>query len=208
MHVQILLFDGYLELDVFGALEVLRLARAAGVDARVELVRLQSATVTSANGLQLHVGKLLEAATAGPLLLIPGGGWVAGAEPGSWGRAQRARIGAAVEPLHAAGTRLGAIGTGSLFPGEVGILSGRRVALFPGGAEELRSLGADPIEAPVIDEGDLITAGGVNAGIELALRLMEAAAGAAAAEAIRLGMGYSVHPGAIEPGAPEEPGPR
>jgi hypothetical protein len=92
MRIQILLFDGFDELDALGPLEVLHAAADAGAELRPELVRLGSATVTSGFGLQLHVSTPVEADAPPALLLLPGAGWLVDAEPGGWAEMQRDRI--------------------------------------------------------------------------------------------------------------------
>jgi len=42
-----------------------------------------------------------------------------------------------------------------------------------GAVEELRETGADVVDARVVDDGDVLTAGGITAGIDLALWLVE-----------------------------------
>jgi putative intracellular protease/amidase len=74
MHIRILVYDGFNELDALGPFEVLQAAAAAGADLRTELVRLEHASVTSAHGLQLHVPARLEPDEPPELLLLPGGG--------------------------------------------------------------------------------------------------------------------------------------
>ena len=50
--------------------------------------------------------------------------------------------------------------------------------------EDLRASGAQVVEARVVDDGDLVTSGGVTSGIDMALWLVERHVGAAAAEAV------------------------
>jgi len=65
-----------------------------------------------------------------------------------------------------------------------GLRQGRPAITHHGAAEELRASGAKVVEARVVDDGDLVTAGGVTSGIDLALWLVERQFGAAAAEAV------------------------
>jgi transcriptional regulator GlxA family with amidase domain len=53
-----------------------------------------------------------------------------------------------------------------------------------GALEDLRASGARVVEARVVDDGDLVTAGGVTSGIDLALWLVERHFGAKLAEAV------------------------
>jgi Transcriptional regulator containing an amidase domain and an AraC-type DNA-binding HTH domain len=42
-----------------------------------------------------------------------------------------------------------------------------------GAIEDLRASGADIVDARVVDDGDIVTAGGVTSGLDLALYLLE-----------------------------------
>jgi transcriptional regulator GlxA family with amidase domain len=57
--------------------------------------------------------------------------------------------------------------------------------------EELRAAGARVVEARVVDDGDLVTAGGVTAGIDLALWLVERHFGAELATAVATEMEHT-----------------
>ena len=48
--------------------------------------------------------------------------------------------------------------------------------------DDLRSFGTDVVEARFVDDGDLLTAGGVTSGIDLALHIVEKVAGVTIAE--------------------------
>jgi transcriptional regulator GlxA family with amidase domain len=69
-----------------------------------------------------------------------------------------------------------------------GITAGRRATTHHSALEALREAGAEVIEARVVDDGDLISAGGVTAGIDLALWLVEREWGRPLADAVAHGM--------------------
>ena len=79
--------------------------------------------------------------------------------------------------------------TGSLLLGAAGFLAGRRATTHPSAFEELKKFCAVSDER-IVDEGDVITAGGVTAAIDLGLHLCERLAGAGAREKIRRQMDY------------------
>lgn len=54
-----------------------------------------------------------------------------------------------------------------------GILRGRHATTHRGAIADLRAAGAEIISARVVDDGDIITSGGVTSGFELALWLVE-----------------------------------
>jgi transcriptional regulator GlxA family with amidase domain len=58
----------------------------------------------------------------------------------------------------------------------------------------LASLGARPVPERVVQHGKIITAAGVSAGIDMALRLVQRIYGDAAAQAVQLGIEYDPDP--------------
>ena len=62
---------------------------------------------------------------------------------------------------------------GSLALAMAGLLEGRHAATHHLGMDVLEATGVNIVHARVVDEGDLITAGGVTSGLELALYLLE-----------------------------------
>ena len=65
------------------------------------------------------------------------------------------------------------------------------------------SHGATPTEDRVVDEGKILTAAGVSAGIDLALTLVARLAGQETAQAIQLGIEYDPQP-PFDAGAPSK----
>ena len=63
--------------------------------------------------------------------------------------------------------------TGSLLLGAAGRLQGRRATTHHTMMAELQRFGAIPVAERVVDEGQLVTAGGVTSGIELGLHLVK-----------------------------------
>jgi transcriptional regulator GlxA family with amidase domain len=71
-----------------------------------------------------------------------------------------------------------------------GLLDGRPAITHHGAIDDLRERGADVIDARVVDDGDLLTAGGVTSGIDLALYLVERIAGEELANEVAREMEY------------------
>jgi transcriptional regulator GlxA family with amidase domain len=81
--------------------------------------------------------------------------------------------------------------TGARLWGTAGFLEGRRATTHPNAFGELRSTGAIVVEDQrVVDDGDIITARGVTAAIDLGLYLVEKLAGAEIKERIAGQMDY------------------
>jgi len=95
----------------------------------------------------------------------------------------------------AAGARyLTSVCTGSLILGAAGLLQGRRAACHWAWRQMLPLFGAIPHDGRVVRDGDIITGGGVTAGIDFALVVAAELAGEAVAQAIQLGIEYAPAP--------------
>ncbi|MCI3952474.1 MAG: ThiJ/PfpI domain protein [Burkholderiales bacterium] len=84
--------------------------------------------------------------------------------------------------------------TGALLLGAAGYLEGRRATTHPGALEELKPYCARVVTDRVVDEGNVLTAGGVTAGIDLGLHLVERFAGAEARTRVAKQMDYPYRP--------------
>jgi transcriptional regulator GlxA family with amidase domain len=71
-----------------------------------------------------------------------------------------------------------------------GLLEGRPAITHHSAIDDLRAAGAEVIHARVVDAGDVITAGGVTSGLDLALHLVERDHGSAAALAAERELEY------------------
>jgi cyclohexyl-isocyanide hydratase len=92
--------------------------------------------------------------------------------------------------------------TGSLILGAAGLLKGRRAACHWAWRSLLPLFGAIPDEGRVVRDGDIITGGGVTAGIDFALTVAAELAGEAVAQTIQLTIEYAPAP-PFDAGRPE-----
>jgi transcriptional regulator GlxA family with amidase domain len=92
--------------------------------------------------------------------------------------------------------------TGSLILGAAGLLKGRRAACHWAWRDLLPLFGAIPDDARVARDGNIITGGGVTAGIDFALTVLAEIAGDDVAQAIQLGLEYAPAP-PFDAGRPE-----
>ena len=177
MTIEILLFDGFDDLDAFGPFEVLS---EAGLPTRFVTIEPKE-HVHSAHGATIVPDGVLGDPD---LVLVPGGGWHDRSGVGAYAEARRGAITKAIADRHAAGRRVGSVCTGAMLLAEAGILRGRPAITHHSAIEDLRTSGADVREGDrVVDDGDIITAAGVTSGIDLALYLIEQELGAEAAQA-------------------------
>jgi len=84
--------------------------------------------------------------------------------------------------------------TGSLLLGAAGLLQQRRAACHWLSLNMLRAFGAIPVDERVVVDGNLVTGGGVTAGIDFALQLAAVIWGPAVAQSVQLALEYAPHP--------------
>ena len=196
MEVGVLVFDGFDELDAIGPYEVLTNAAQLGADLRVRLLTLRPADeVTGSHSLRVRPDGSLDEQI--DLVIVPGGGWNDHAERGAWYEAQQKELPEAITRLHDAGATIASVCTGAMLLAAAGITRSRPATTHHGALDELREQGADVVEARVVDDGDLLTAGGVTSGLDLGLWLVEREWGVELAKKVEAEMEYerrdSVH---------------
>lgn len=207
-HVGVLLFEGFEELDAIGPYEVFGNAGKRGADWTVELLAPDpTERVTAAYGLRVEPDGVL-GGDASPdrerdldrglepdrdldFLVVPGGGWNDGDESeGARAAADDEDLLATIRELHDAGATLVSVCTGGMILAEAGVLDGRPAVTHHGALDDLRESGAETIDARVVDDGDVVTAGGITAGIDCALWLVEREWGVEVAQSVATAMEY------------------
>jgi transcriptional regulator GlxA family with amidase domain len=190
MRIEILVFDGFDALDVVAPWEVF--ARAATIDSGLEVavVRIDGPNpVSAANGLQVHVAGELGTPDA---VLVPGGSWVEATDTGVPREVRRGTLPRIIADLSTSVRWVASVCTGALLLGEAGILRDRNATTNHAALEELSRYGAMVKENRVVDDGNVVTSGGVTAGIDLALWLVERELGAETARAVARAIAYPV----------------
>ena len=84
--------------------------------------------------------------------------------------------------------------TGALLLGAAGLLDGKHATTHWTAHDRLRAFGAHPTDRRVVQDGKIITAAGVSAGIDLALTVVAQLAAPDIARAIQLGIEYAPRP--------------
>ena len=181
-HIVFALYPGVTHLDFTGPHQVL--CRLPGSKITVASVGGQS---IEADGLTFANLSKLEELIACDLICVPGGlGTTAAAlDPVFLG---------AVKRLGASARYITSVCTGSLILGAAGFLKGKRAACHWGMRDLLPLFGAIPDEGRVVRDGNVITGGGVTAGIDFALTIAAEVAGPDVAQAIQLNIEYAPAP--------------
>ena len=163
----ILLFDDAEELDFAGPYEVLAAAAALEKADRVVTIAEKSGLVRCAKGLRVLPDHAFADAPALDVVLVPGG----------QGTRREVANPVLIEWLRktGAGCRfVTSVCTGALLLHEAGFARGRRVTTHWGFAPKLRGRGDVTVLERVryVRDGNLVTAAGVSAGIDMALWLV------------------------------------
>ncbi|UVS80356.1 DJ-1/PfpI family protein [Actinokineospora sp. UTMC 2448] len=188
LRVQVLMFDGVEELDFVAPLEVLSLAgQMSGGAITTRMVTTgRPGTVTCSYGTRVAVPGRWSPEDA-DVLVVPGGGYTDRTGPGVHRLiADRAFL----RELAAADVLPVAICTGTMVLSAAGMTRGRNATTHSGAKADLAAQGATVINARVVDDGDLITAGGITSGLELALWLIERFVGARLAQRVETVLEY------------------
>lgn len=101
---------------------------------------------------------------------------------------------AQIRRLSATATWVTSVCTGSLILAAAGLLGGKRAACHWAWRDQLALFGAIPDPARVVRDGNVITGGGVTAGIDFALTVVAEVAGEDFAKALQLGLEYAPAP--------------
>jgi transcriptional regulator GlxA family with amidase domain len=114
---------------------------------------------------------------------VPGGGWGDRAPQGTRAEVQRGDLPRAIAARHAAGATVASVCTGALLLAAAGLLEGRPATTHHTALDDLAERGARVVGERVVDDGDVLTAGGVTSGLDLALHLVGRLFGAEPARA-------------------------
>jgi transcriptional regulator GlxA family with amidase domain len=189
--IDIILYDGLDELDAVGPLEVFRRAAMLGGELEVRLVtRELQAEVRGAFGLGLAPDETYEPGAA-DIVVVPGGGWLARAEVGAWGECRRGHWLTLLALAASTARIIAGVCTGTLLLAYAGVVKGRCATTHRDAWSDLSRTGATVRAERVVDDGDLVTCGGVTSGIDLALWLVERECSVELAERVAGHMEYT-----------------
>ena len=195
MQIAILVFEKLTALDAIGPYEVL--SRLPGFE--LTFVSTKTGELRTDTGrLGITADATLEEVTEPDILLIPGG-------EGNRPLLHDEVVLDWVRNVHANSTWTTSVCTGSLVLGAAGVLEGKRATSHWAYREELREYGAEPVAERVVEDGKVMTAAGVSAGIDMGLTLAARLTHDDVARAIQLGIEYDPDP-PFDAGSPEKAG--
>ena len=192
-RIAILIFDELTALDAIGPYEVL--SRIPGAELRF-VAKETGVKRTDTGALGLEADLALGDVTDPDVVLVPGG-------QGNRPLLEDAEVLDWLRAAHEGTTWTTSVCTGSLVLAAAGILDGKRATTHWAYMDRLGQLGAMPVNERVVDDGKVMTAAGVSAGIDMALTLTARMAGETVAQAIQLGIEYDPDP-PFDTGSPEK----
>ena len=195
MHAQFVLFDGFDPLDVVAPFEVL----AAGSDLlggelSLEMVSAEGPreVVSGTRGLSLRATAVLDPDRPG-YVVVPGASGPLQGDPDAGAvtvPVLLARVGeTALVPLvrralENPDVTVATVCGGSLALAMAGLIEGRYATTHVLGLDVLEATGVEMVRARVVDDGDLVSGGGVTSGLDTALHLLDRDFGPAIAHAV------------------------
>ena len=194
-RIGFLIFPDITQLDMSGPYEVLNNLP----EAEIHLIWKTRDPIRAGGGLQLIPNTTFADCPQLDVICVPGGSGINrllnDAETLAFLRHQAARA-----------RYVTSVCTGALVLGAAGLLKGKRAASHWMSREMLAAFGATPVAERVVTDGNIITGGGVTAGIDFGLVVAAQAFGEEVAKAIQLSIEYDPHP-PFDAGSPERAGP-
>ncbi len=184
MKIAILVFDGITALDAVGPYEVLQRLPQSEIVLVGETIGLKR---TDTKSLAINADRSIADVTSADILIVPGG----------FGEEQVRAKPAMLEWIRGIDrttTWTTSVCTGALILGAAGLLKGLKATTHWAALNQLSRFGAVPTSERVVEQGKIITAAGVSAGIDMALYLARKLSGDTVAQAIQVGIEYDPQP--------------
>jgi transcriptional regulator GlxA family with amidase domain len=194
INIVFLFYNGMTALDAIGPHEIL--SRLPG--ATIQRVAKQAGKINTCSGLILEADTALHDVSKADILLVPGAGSATNLskypETIEW-----------IQSIHKTTKWTTSVCTGSLILGAAGLLSGINATSHWATLERLSVWGAIPQSKRIVEDGKIITAAGVSAGIDMALTLAAKISGEKVAKSLQLAIEYDPAP-PFDAGSPEKAG--
>lgn len=182
-RISFLFYEGMTALDAIGPYEVLsRLPEVI-----VQRVSLKKGPVRCCTGLTLMAEHSLADISHTDVLLIPGAG-------NATALREFPEILTWIKKIHEGSLWTTSVCTGSLILGAAGVLSGVKATTHWAVMNRLEQWGAIPTQKRFVDDGKIITAAGVSAGIDMAFYLAGKLTDETVAQSLQLGLEYDPEP--------------
>ncbi|MEE8345959.1 MAG: DJ-1/PfpI family protein [Dehalococcoidia bacterium] len=194
--IGIIVYPQVEELDFVGPLEVFGIMAILDRDWRVVTVAESSADVKASNGLNFKADHSFDDAPPLDVLLLPGG-------QGERHEVENPRMIQFVREAGSNASYVTSVCTGAFILHRAGFLSGKRATTHWGAIDRLQELGdVEVMKERYVQDGSLVTAAGVSAGIDMALHLVSVLKDAQTAKNVQKMMEYYPQPPSFAEVAP------
>lgn len=197
LQIAVLIYPGFTALDVVGPFEILH--RLPG--AETHFVAKEVGPVLNDSGNLSLVATRSLADLPSPDLLLVGGGMA-----GTQAAMADGEVLEWIRHAHESTRFTVSVCTGSLILGAAGLLAGKPASCHWAAGDMLSAVGATYKAERWVQEGKIVTAAGVSAGIDVALFLAAEIAGRPVAETLQLATEYDPAP-PFDAGSPQSAGP-
>jgi transcriptional regulator GlxA family with amidase domain len=183
MKIGFIIYDGMTALDFVGLYDPLTRLKTMGFmpELKWDICALSQA-VKDNTGLVFVPTKIKCSLKEYDMIIVPGG-------PGSRKLSEDADFIGWLKGAKSCSLKV-SVCTGALLLGAAGFLKGRKATTHPSELNHLRRYCSTVVYERIVEDGDVITAGGVTSSIDLGLYLCEKLAGSDIKEQIRLQMDY------------------
>jgi transcriptional regulator GlxA family with amidase domain len=193
MQVAYLLYDRFTALDITGPHEVLN---SVPGNESIFVAEEAGPLRNESDTLSLVADASIQEVTSPEILVVPGG-------YGTRALLEHEPMLSWLRRVHETSTWTTSVCTGSLLLAAAGLLDGAPATTHWAARDLLKELGAVPVAERVVEHGKIVTAAGVSAGIDMALRLVQRINGDEVAQAVQLGIEYDPEP-PLDAGSPEK----
>ncbi|WP_030723943.1 DJ-1/PfpI family protein [Streptomyces sp. NRRL S-237] len=191
LRVHVVLYDGVEELDFAAPYEVFCAARFF-TDREVDVRYVSTSgpgVVRAAYGTRVTVEHGWDPRAA-DILLVPGGGYARRDSPGVWAEIRSGVLPRQLAAAARSGLTVSAVCTGTMLLAAAGLTTNRPCTTHHKARPDLEKQGGLLKNGRVVDDGDLVTAGGITSGLDLALWLVRRELGAEAATGVEVMLEY------------------
>lgn len=186
--IAFLVYDGLTPLDLVGPLQVMAALERFSPEWKTVVVGKTLEPMGTDTPLRVAASATLDQVPSPDVLLVPGG------EAPTLRAMYDDEIQAYIKQVAGTADVVASVCTGALILAAAGLLDGKDATTHWGYSGLLEKFGARYIEARWVDNGSVLTAAGVSAGIDLALHLVAKIAGDDLARFIQLGIEYDPEP--------------
>jgi cyclohexyl-isocyanide hydratase len=184
--VGILIYPQVEELDFVGPFEIMTYINKVQPDStKVLLIAEKLEPVQAFNGMRILPDLTLEECPQLDILVLPGG-------KGRFSAMKNPAIIDFILRQSKDARYMTSVCTGAFLLAEAGLLKGKKATTYHTAFSELQNYSVDVLNKKVVQDGTIITAGGVSSGIELGFYLLKILFGSVLAEDVARKVEYSI----------------